>query len=60
MINLGFLIWITPGLALMSGSRSRARTCDNMINSHVLYQLSYSGIQFCLRRGQIGADLVSG
>ena len=25
------------------GSGSRTRTCDPMINSHLLYQLSYAG-----------------
>ncbi len=28
----------------MFGSRSRTRTCDMVINSHPLYQLSYSGM----------------
>src|SRR5690554_4542131 len=27
-----------------NGSRSRTRTCDPMINSHLLYRLSYPGI----------------
>lgn len=26
-----------------NGSGDRARTCDNLINSQVLYQLSYTG-----------------
>ncbi len=29
---------------LEDGSLSRTRTCDPMINSHLLYQLSYRGI----------------
>ena len=28
----------------MIGSPNRTRTCDPMINSHLLYQLSYRGI----------------
>ncbi len=27
------------------GSRDRTRTCDPVINSHLLYQLSYAGIE---------------
>ena len=30
--------------SLNSGSDGRTRTCDPMINSHLLYQLSYIGI----------------
>jgi hypothetical protein len=32
-------------------SRDRTRTCDPLINSQLLYQLSYSG-----RRGKIGRE----
>ena len=35
----------TPNL-LRSGSATRTRTWDPMINSHLLYQLSYRGITF--------------
>ena len=31
------------GLVGMAGSRSRTRTCDPVINSHLLYRLSYPG-----------------
>jgi hypothetical protein len=29
--------------AVVRSSRGRTRTCDPVINSHLLYQLSYSG-----------------
>ena len=29
------------------GSPSKTRTCDRVINSHLLYQLSYRGIARC-------------
>jgi hypothetical protein len=45
----GDLILTMDALYLLSygnkhGSPNRARTCDNSINSRVLYQLSYQGI----------------
>ena len=35
---------ITPGV-LKIGSSSRIRTCDSLINSQVLYRLSYRGMR---------------
>lgn len=38
--------WLIPYVKLKTGSPTWARTTDGMINSHVLYQLSYRGIDF--------------
>ena len=35
------LTWLSYGPA---NAANRARTCDIMVNSHALYQLSYSGL----------------
>ncbi len=35
---------------MSDGSPSRTRTCDPMINSHLLYQLSYRGITGAFRQ----------
>lgn len=35
---------MAPGSLSQIGSAGRTRTCDLVINSHVLYQLSYRGI----------------
>ena len=35
---------VTP-LCIHNGSSSRIRTCDSLINSQVLYRLSYRGIK---------------
>ncbi len=32
------------GLWNLSGSSGKTRTCDKVVNSHLLYQLSYRGI----------------
>ncbi len=37
-------------LAALFGSSSRARTCDPVINSHLLYQLSYRGMALARER----------
>ena len=36
----------------MGGERDRIRTCDPVIKSHLLYQLSYAPT-FVVRRGQV-------
>ena len=35
--------WQVAGISGLAGSPGRARTADPMINSHLLYQLSYRG-----------------
>ena len=39
-----FRMRLLGGTALPESSRDRIRTCDPVINSHLLYQLSYAGI----------------
>ena len=47
-LNTGLSVFKTDLFDLLStlpnGSSNRARTCDNLINSQVLYRLSYRGI----------------
>ncbi len=40
--------------AVLIGSPNRTRTCDPMINSHLLYQLSYRGTALSTRRSILG------
>ena len=38
------IVLLRPARTPLHGSPNRTRTCDNSINSRVLYQLSYQGI----------------
>lgn len=49
--NVRAIVWRCPHSAIC-GSASRIRTCDNLINSQVLYQLSYGGIVSPIRGKQ--------
>ena len=40
----------------LNGSLSRTRTCDKLINSQLLYQLSYQGIPLVKRRYSKGHE----
>ncbi len=46
---------VGQGIPLPS-SRGRTRTCDPVVNSHLLYQLSYAGISLS-PRGEEGRKL---
>ena len=40
--------------AYLNGSPARARTSDTVVNSHMLYQLSYRGINFLKNKSLTG------